>query len=276
MTTAISVVKSLAPQAAPKIGLVLGSGLGALAKKIAPGILIPYRNLPGFVPCSVAGQAGTFHLGRLGELEVACLEGRAHWYEGWSPDAFQAPIALLKELGCETVIILSASGSLRPSIGVGRLVLIKDHINFQFNSPLVGIKNELPDGNARFVGMEGAYDLKWRKVIRALAKKNHIKLTEGVYVGTLGPNFETPAEISAYKRLGAHVVGMSTIPEVILSRYHGLRVVAISAITNKAAGLNRKAPLSHEVTLQGAAAAFEDLSLLTLAFIEYVAHNGTC
>jgi len=171
----------------------------------------------------------------------------------------------LKDLGCETVIVVGASGSLDPDIKPGRIVLIKDHINFQFNNPLIGIEEACP--NNRFIDMSSVYDADHRKTLLALADKRGIQLSEGVYVGTLGPCFETPAEIRAYRRLGADIVGMSTIPEVVVARYYGLRVMALSAITNLAAGL-KETPLDHDVTLAGVTLAIDDLSQLILAFLE--------
>lgn len=263
--TAFLTIKQTLPKAAPRLGLILGSGLGALAKTITSATDFPYESLPEFLACSVTGHSGILRIGKLGGLEVACLQGRPHWYEGVSARAFHTPIDTLKQLGCDTLMLINAAGSLHPDVGPGDLMLIKDHINFQFNNPLVGI-TDIPN-HSRFVSMENAYDSALRTTMLSVAQQLNIPLTEGIYVGTLGPSFETPAEIRAYQRLGADVVGMSTLPEVILARYYGLRVIVVSAITNKAAGLSNQ-QLTHDLTLKGAALATEKLSRLILAFVE--------
>ncbi len=256
----------------PKLGIVLGSGLGPLADTIKDAKTIQYHDLPGFPQLSVEGHSGQITLGYLQGVPVACLHGRSHFYEGYShlspekpAESLISPVRTLKLLGCDDLLATNSSGSLRPEVGPGELVVINDHINFQFNNPLVG-KNNSAFG-PRFVGMENAYSSDLRALIHKAAKKENINTTEGVYIGVLGPTFETPAEIKAFRILGADVVGMSTIPEVITARHCGMRVAVISAITNMAAGMN-DVELSHDVTLSGAKVAVEKLKRLVVSFLD--------
>lgn len=262
---AASFITDKVPNFTPKIGIILGSGLGEFANHIEDASVIPYSDIPDFPPCTVEGHNSNLHLGRMHNTTVACLEGRPHFYEGISNATMQTPVRLLKLLGCEILLVTNSAGSLNPEVPTGHLVAIKDHINFQCKNPLVG-----PNDNSfgpRFVGMDDAYDAPLRKQLLAAAKAASIPLTEGVFGGVLGPSFETPAEIRALKTLGVDVVAMSLIPEVIIARHCGLRVVAISAISNLAAGLQIE-KLSHEVTLRGAKKASENLIVLLLSFLE--------
>lgn len=265
-TPAAVVIQQQVPNFKPTLGLILGSGLGAFADKIEQAKIIPYQNLPGFSQCSVEGHHGELHLGWLSGIPIACLKGRAHYYEGNSNEVLQTMIRTLKSLGVETLLITNAAGSLRFDMKPGELMLISDHINFQFNNPLVG-PNDSTFG-PRFIGMEDAYDPNLRQQFLTIAKQLNIKLTEGVYLGVLGPSFETPAEIRAFRILGADAVGMSTVAEVILAKHCGMKVTAISAITNMAAGLSEE-KLTHEGTLKTAGQATHDLSHLLLTFMEY-------
>mgnify|MGYP000093118214 CR=1 FL=1 len=246
---AAQTVKSRFPNFTPKIGIVLGSGLGKLAEHIDDAHHIPYDELPGFDKSTVVGHAGRLVIGYLKGVPVACLQGRLHYYEGVSNPAIQILIRTLKLLGCEILIATNAAGSLNPEVGPGNLVLIKDHINFQFHNPLVGANHD--EFGPRFIAMENAYDPSLREIMLQTAAAQDIKLYQGVYFGVLGPSFETPAEIKAFRILGGDVVGMSTISEVIVARHCGLRVVVVSAITNYAAGLS-DVELSHEETLRHA------------------------
>jgi xanthosine phosphorylase len=251
----------------PRLGLVLGSGLGRIAERIVDPIVLPYAQLPGFTVPSVEGHAGRLVLGRLAGVPVACLQGRIHLYEGVDPRAIQVPIRALKLAGCEGVIVTNAAGSMRPAMAPGALMLIADHMNFQGTSPLVGA-NEARFG-PRFFAMKDAYDPDWRQRFKAVAGRLGVALHEGVYTGYLGPNFETPAEIRAFATLGGDAVGMSTVPEVLVARHCGLRVAAICVITNMAAGMSDE-DLTHAQTLAGAAAAAETLERLLLGFLEDV------
>ena len=262
-------IQQKCPDFSPEYAIILGSGLGSLAEQITDPCIISYDELPGFPDCSVKGHVGALHLGFLHGVPVACLQGRAHLYEGIDNSIIQTLIRTLKLLGCHTLLATNASGSLRADVPPGHLVLLNDHINMQFNNPLVG-KNDDRFGD-RFIGMEDAYDPDLRQQFSSLAQKCEIPLTEGVYIGVLGPSFETPAEIRAFKILGADAVGMSTIPEVICARHCGMKVAVIAVITNLAAGMSEQ-KLSHEVTLSGAALGQQNLITLVNAFFKQQAN----
>ncbi|PHQ79985.1 MAG: purine-nucleoside phosphorylase [Coxiella sp. (in: Bacteria)] len=272
MTAEAQQIKHLVAQAKPgfsaKVGIILGSGLGALADQITDATVIDYADIPGFPVSSVQGHSGKLHLGFLCGVPVACLQGRVHYYEGVDYQRMQTLIRSLRVLGCDTLFLTNSSGSLRQEVGVGELVAISDHINMQFHNPLVGLNHD--ESGPRFMGMENAYDSELRNQLHAAAKSQNITLHEGVYVGVLGPSFETPAEINAFRVLGADVVGMSTVADVIIARHCGLRVAALAAITNLAAGMHSE-QLSHSVTLQGAKIASEKMIKVTLAFFESLA-----
>lgn len=244
----------------PKIGIILGSGLGAaLIQNIEQSIELAYEDLPNFPLPSIKGHAGKLHIGYLNQVAIACLQGRGHLYEGISIEAIKTQIRTLQLLGVSILIITNAAGSLDPSQAAGSLMLINDHINFQGINPLAGPNDE--NFGPRFIDMENAYDRELRALLAATGREINIDLPEGVYLGVVGPSFETPAEIRAFKTLGADLVGMSTVSEVILARHSGLRVAAISAITNAAAGLTQE-KLSHEHTLMNAQKAERNLTLL--------------
>ena len=258
-------VKQAAPGFTPRVGIVLGSGLGDLAEKIEMVASIDYSSIPDFPASSVEGHAGRLILGRLGGMAVACMQGRVHYYEGVNPQDLALPVRMLKLLGVEILLLTNAAGSFKKNMGPGSLMMIKDHINFTALNPLVGVNED--EFGPRFFSMENAYDPGLRKHLAAVAKELEIKLFEGVYLHYLGPNFETPAEIRAFKRLGPDAVGMSTTPEVLVARHCGLRVAAISNITNLAAGMS-KTQLSHEQTLECAKIAAADLESLVIVFLE--------
>ena len=262
---AAAVIAERAPGFAPKAGLILGSGLGGLGDQIADAHAISYADLPGFPEPGVEGHAGRLILGTLGGMPVACLQGRVHLYEGHPPQVVQTLVRTLKVAGCETLIVTNAAGSLRADVEAGSLMLISDHINMQPMNPLTGPNDD--SFGPRFPPMSGAYDEKLREQFKAVAAQLGITLHEGVFVALLGPYFETPAEIRAFKVLGADSVGMSVVPEVIVARHCGMRVAAISVLTNLAAGLSYE-ELSHEQTLHYANLAAGDLSRLIVAFLE--------
>ncbi|MEI2386225.1 purine-nucleoside phosphorylase [Breoghania sp. JC706] len=224
-----------------RVGIVLGSGLGTLADAVEGAVRISYNELPGFPVSTVSSHASEVVAGRLAGCEVVVLAGRAHYYESGDPTRMRTPLETLKALGCETLILTNAAGSLDIDVAPGSPMLITDHINFSGFNPLIG-----EESDARFVDMNGAYDKDLRARVKAVAVENDIPLAEGVYAWFSGPSFETPAEIRMARTLGADAVGMSTVPEVILARFLGLRVVAISTITNLAAGM--QATLSHAET----------------------------
>ena len=267
---AAAAIRSKAPGAAPRIGMVLGSGLGAVADAIEGGCAIDYRDIPGFPRPTVEGHAGSLRLGRFASVDVACLGGRAHPYEGTDGRTIRTYVRALKLIGCETLLLTNAAGSLRPEVGGGSLMMIADHINLQAFNPLVGPNDQ--EFGPRFPAMHDAYDVDLRRRLRAAAQASGVPLHEGVYLACMGPNFETPAEIRAYQRLGADAVGMSTVPEVIVARHCGLKVAAISAITNLAAGLGDDS-LSHGQTLTEAGRAAEQLRRLLTSFFERLGHG---
>jgi len=256
---AAAVLAERAPGFAPRLGLVLGSGLGTVADALDPVAVVPYEELPGFPASSVAGHAGRLVLGELGGLPVACLQGRAHVYEGHPAAALRTPVRTLRRAGVEALVLTNAAGSLRPEVGPGRLMLIADHINLLGMNPLTGPNDDAV--GPRFPSLRDAYDPALRERLHAVAERAGIPLAEGVYLATAGPSFETPAEIRAFRVLGADAVGMSTVPEVIVARHAGLRVAAVSTITNLAEGMGGEA-LSHEQTLAAATAAAGDLRAL--------------
>lgn len=227
-----------------KVGMVLGSGLGALADELEDPLHVPYDQLKGFPVSSVSSHAGELVAGTLKGVRVAILSGRVHYYEKGDPNAMKIPLATLKMLGCKQVILTNAAGSLREEIMPGNLMLIEDHINWSGRSPMIGVESD-----DRFVGLTEAYDFDIREKLKAAAESVNVSLPSGVYAWFSGPNFETPAEIRAARTLGADAVGMSTVPEVILARWMGLKVGAISTITNYGAGMTG-AELSHEDTKQ--------------------------
>lgn len=219
----------------PQVGLTLGSGLGALVDAMTVVARIAYRDIPGFVAGDVAGHAQALVLGELAGVRVACLQGRVHAYEGIDLAVLRTMMRCLQRLGCHTWLGTNAVGSMREDCPPGALVLITDHINFQGINPLVG-PNDASVG-PRFMPMGDAYDVTLRDAMHAAAKAAGVTLQEGVLIGVLGPSYETAAEIRAFKTWGADVVGMSTVPEVILARHCGLKVAVISTVTNMATGM---------------------------------------
>lgn len=265
---AVAIIKKRAPNFVPKVGIILGSGLGAISNEIQNAVIIPYSDLPNFSvdDSTVAGHSNLLHLGILKGVPVACLEGRSHTYEGILPaiEVLRTTIRTLKLLGCEIMLTTNAVGSLRKEVGPGSLVAVKDQINFLFSNPLIGTNDD--EFGERFVSMDNAYDAKLREKMLAVAKKINIPMTEGVFLATSGPTFETHAEIRAFKILGADLVGMSTVHETILARHCGMKVVTVSTVTNLAAGLSDEI-LSHDNVLKMGKLNSENLAKLFLAFI---------
>ncbi|SOC17561.1 purine-nucleoside phosphorylase [Stappia indica] len=245
-----------------RVGMVLGSGLGQLADEVEDAVRIPYARLTGFPVSSVSSHGSELVAGRLGDVPVVVLSGRAHYYEGGGADVMRTPLEALKALGCDTLLLTNAAGSLRQEFAPGTPMLISDHINWSGLNPLIG-----EESDRRFLDMSAAYDPDFRARLRELAAEEEIALGEGVYMWFSGPSFETPAEIRMAKQLGADAVGMSTVPEVILARYLGLRVAAISTITNYGAGLQAHG-LSHEETKSTALMAVDALKRLIRRFVK--------
>ncbi|MDE3079554.1 MAG: purine-nucleoside phosphorylase [Paracoccaceae bacterium] len=236
-----ALIRARAGDAPVRLGLILGSGLGHLADAVK-GVAIPYADLEGFPHAGVSGHNPNLVVGTLEGQRVAVFGGRAHYYESGRADAMRLPLEVLVALGADTMIATNAAGSLRPDMATGELMLLSDHINFSGLNPLIGEPSD-----ARFVPMTQAYDPALRAALKAAAKAEDVALHDGVYAWYSGPSFETPAEIRAIRTLGADAVGMSTVPEVILARFLGLKVAALSTITNMAAGLGTEA-ISHEHT----------------------------
>jgi xanthosine phosphorylase len=243
---------------------VLGSGLGAVADAVSGAVFVRYEELPGFPRPSVAGHVGRAVLGSIGGVPVAVLQGRAHLYEGGDPDALRAPIRALRSAGASILVLTNAAGSLHRSMGPGSLMAITDHINLTGVNLLMGPNDDAV--GPRFPSLRDAYDPALLDTLRASARAVGLTLAEGVYLAVTGPSFETPAEIRAFRTLGADAVGMSTVQETIIARHCGLRVAAVSVITNLAEGMSDE-PLSHEQTLRAAEAGASELTRLLLEFI---------
>ncbi len=263
--TAADAIAERAPGFAPRVGIVLGSGLGGLADAVERPVAIDYGDLAGFPRPGVGGHIGRLVLGTLGGTHVACMQGRAHLYEGHAPAALATPIRALKLAGCEILLLTNAAGSLRADMGPGSLMMLTDHINMTGLNPLAGPNDDTV--GPRFPDMSRAYDPELRRRLAAHADEHGIELHEGVYLACLGPSFETPAEIRAFRVLGADAVGMSMVPEVTVARHCGLTVAGVCLITNLAAGMTDTA-LSHDQTLAVAEAGATDLGRLLTAFLK--------
>jgi purine-nucleoside phosphorylase len=231
----------------PKIAIVLGSGLGDFANDLQDSVLIPYSEIPHFPQSTAVGHAGKMVIGKLGELTIAAMQGRVHQYEGYNVKQAAFPVRVFGRLGLKAVILTNAAGGINPSYGQGALVLMTDHINLQGANPLTG-PNEERFG-PRFPDLTEAYDKQFRNFAKEEATRLDIKLHEGVYAALAGPSYETPAEIRYLRTIGADLVGMSTVPEVIVARHMGIRVLAISCVTNMAAGLSGET-INHEEVLE--------------------------
>jgi xanthosine phosphorylase len=248
----------------PRVGVVLGSGLGAVADALEGPTVVPYEDLPGFPRPSVEGHAGRAVAGHVGGVPVVALQGRAHLYEGVDLDQIRTPVRALGAAGAEILVLTNAAGSLRADLGPGRLMLIEDHINLTGVNVLVGPNED--ELGPRFPSLRDAYDPQLRADMRTAAAGVGVELGAGVYLAVSGPSFETPAEIRAFHTLGADAVGMSTVHETTVARHCGLRVAAVSAITNFAEGMSDD-PVSHEQTLRDATRAADDLAPLLTRFV---------
>jgi len=254
-------IRAAAGGLAPKLALILGSGLGGLAAKVESPVVLPYGSLPGFPQLTVAGHAGQLILGLLNGVPVIVLNGRKHFYETGDAYPLKTMIRAVHAAGATTLFLSNAAGSLRPHIGVSELMLITDHINFLGLNPLVGPNDE--SFGPRFFPMADAWDRDLGAKVKAVARQEGVTLHEGVYVAFRGPSFETPAEIRMAQGWGGDAVGMSSVPDCLIARHCGLKVVGVSCITNMGAGLSDE-KLSHAHTLENAAkgaGAFERLVL---------------
>jgi len=255
---------------APRVGLVLGSGLRAVVAALGRARKIPLAAIPGFPRPSVAGHGSVLHLGFWGEVPVAVLAGRVHLYEGYGPGEVVFPVRVLALAGIRSFTTTCAAGGIAPRATPGSLMVISDHLNFQGVNPLAGFHDQ--HWGERFVDMTQAYDPGLRLCALKAARAMRLKCFEGVYASLLGPTYETPAEVRALKKLGAYAVGMSTVAEVIAVRQMGVRALAVAVITNRAAGLSPN-PLSHAEVLQTGKAASRDLARLIGAVLPALAQE---
>lgn len=233
---------------APRLGIVLGSGLGAAAESVNDAVVVPYEQIPHFPQSTVEGHSGRMVAGQLGGVAAIVMQGRVHYYEGYTPAQVTFPMRVLGALGVRAVVLTNAAGGIQAGYSIGQLVALADHINFMGWNPLTG-PNEprfacIPGAGLRFFDMTESYSKRLRALAKQAAAQEGIELAEGVYLATPGPSFETPAEIRAFRTLGATLVGMSTVPETIVARHMGIEVLGISCVTNVAAGLSDK-QLSH-------------------------------
>jgi purine-nucleoside phosphorylase len=231
----------------PKIGLVLGSGLGSFADDLRGAVRIPYGEIPSFPRSTAIGHAGQLVIGKSGDVPVAVMQGRTHLYEGYSAAEVAFPTRVLGRMGIRAVVLTNAAGGINVEYGQGALVMLRDHINLQGQNPLTGANDER--FGPRFPDMSYTYSRRYREIALEEAKKLSIAPNEGVYAALAGPSYETPAEIRYLRTIGADLVGMSTVPEAIVARHMGMEILAISCVTNMAAGILGK-PLDHEEVLE--------------------------
>jgi purine-nucleoside phosphorylase len=243
---ATAAVRARLGSAAPRVAIVLGSGLGDLAAAVSKPTRIPYADIPGFPAPGVAGHKGELVAGTLEGVPVLVQSGRFHLYEGHPIETSALPVRVFAQLGIRTLVVTNAAGGIRSTFRPGTLMLIADHVNFMFRNPLIGPALE---GEERFPDMSDPYDRELRQLARDVARERRIALDEGVYVGLLGPSYETPAEIRMLQRFGVDAVGMSTVPEVIVARARGIKCLGFSTITNLAAGISPTV-LSHQEVLE--------------------------
>ncbi len=263
-----SAVRGHISMVAPTYGIVLGSGLGGLAERIAGQTRISYGEIPGFEETGVVGHAGQLIHGTLGDEEIIALAGRFHMYEGHDAATAAFPIRLLHALGARILVVSNAAGGVRRTFAAGDLMAIADHINLTARNPLIGAVSQ---GDERFPDMSQAYDAELRQELHAVARDLGILLHDGVYCGLTGPSYETPAEVRMLERIGADAVGMSTVAEVIAARAMGMRVLGVSCIANPAAGLSLD-PLTHDDVMRVTRRAGEKFVNL---IERWIAHRST-
>ncbi len=248
----------------PRVGIVLGSGLGGLADELSGPVAIPFGELPGWPPATAPGHTGRLLLGHLDGVPVAMLQGRLHLYEGNDPGLVVQPVLLMGRLGAGTVILTNAAGGLNPAYGAGTLMVISDHLNLTGRTPLLGPNAD--EIGPRFTDLTYVYGPALRQRLHAAARLEDTSLEEGIYVGLLGPTYETPAEVRMFRGLGGDAVGMSTVLEAIACRWAGIDVAGISLVTNPGAGYSGE-PLSHEEVLAAGAAAGPRLARVIRRFV---------
>jgi purine-nucleoside phosphorylase len=255
VTEAATFLKSKLGALNAKTGIVLGSGLGAVAEAVANPVVVPYAEIPHFPQSTVVGHSGRIIAGLLAGVPVVIMQGRVHFYEGYTPQQVTFPMRVLGALGLEAVVLTNAAGGIASDYHVGQLVVLGDHINLMGWNPLVG-PNEprfavKADAGQRFFDMTEAYSKRLRTLAKEAALEEGFPLSEGVYLAVSGPSFETPAEIRAFRTMGATLVGMSTVPETIVARHMGIEVLGISCVTNPAAGLGTTQLSHEEVSIAG-------------------------
>ena len=251
-----------------KVGIVLGSGLGSFARKVEQATAIPYSQIPHFPQSTVPGHSGRLMIGTVSGVSVAVMQGRVHAYEGYSSDEVTFPIRALVRMGVSTLVLTNAAGGINPAFRQGQLVLISDHINLTGRNPIAGAHDAR--FGPRFFDMSDAYSAHLRALAKDAAKDINLDLEEGVYLSVLGPSFETPAEIRAFRTMGADLIGMSTVQETIVARQMGIEVLGISCVTNLAAGI-QATPLSHEEVLETGRAVEARLAELLTRLISAMA-----
>ena len=248
----------------PRLGLVLGSGLGGLVESVRAEAVIGFEELPGWPPTTAPGHAGRLVFGRLGGIPVVVQQGRFHLYEGHSAGFVVQPVLLMGRLAAETIVLTNAAGGVNPDFAAGTLMVIADHLNLTGRNPLIGLNDS--EMGPRFPDMSDAWDGDLRARLHRAAAAEGVRLEEGVYACLLGPNYETPAEVRMLRTLGADAVGMSTVPEAIAARWAGMRVCGVSLVTNPGAGL-AASPLSHDEVLAAAEAAGPRLARVIARFV---------
>jgi len=244
----------------PKIALVLGSGLGAFADEFDAATNIPYAKIANFPRSTAIGHAGQLVLGKVDGIVVAAMQGRVHLYEGYSAKQVAFPVRVFQRMGVKAMIVTNAAGGINHNYSEGALVALRDHINLQGTNPLVGPNDDR--FGPRFPDMTHAYDQEFRRFVAEAGKKLALNIHEGVYLALAGPNYETPAEIHSFRTLGADLVGMSTVPEVLAARHSGIRVLGVSCVTNMAAGITGKTLTAEEVFKTGAKVKHQFIALL--------------
>jgi len=271
--SAVAYLQSQTP-VVPALGIILGSGLGNFASQVQNATAIPYADIPGFPQSTVAGHSGKLVLGTIAGVPVAVMQGRVHAYEGYAMSEVTFPTRVLGLLGCKSLIVTNAAGGINTSYTQGGLVALSDHINLTGTNAALG-PNEprfslVPGAGQRFFDMSGAYSKTFRDLAQKEAAKQGIALPEGVYLAVLGPSYETPAEIRAFRTLGADLVGMSTVHEVLIARHMGLQVLGLSLVTNMAAGVLDQA-INHEEVMEFGQKAEARFTSLLLALIPQIA-----
>jgi purine-nucleoside phosphorylase len=252
----------------PKVGLILGSGLGAFAEELSDAASIPYSQIPSFPQATAIGHAGQLVMGKAGQIPVAVMQGRVHLYEGYTPQQVTFPVRVLGRMGVRALIITNAAGGINLEYKQGALVVLTDHINLQGRNPLVGTNDDR--FGARFPDMTEAYTKSYRQTTLAVAGTLGKMIYQGVYAALLGPSYETPAEIRYLRIIGADLVGMSTVPEVIAARHMGIKILAISCVTNMAAGIFDQ-PIHHQEVLETAERVRVDFVALLKAVLPKIA-----